>query len=174
MTLPRPPEPVTLVCGMLSARPALLDEAERRLGALFGPVDLRSPLIEFDVTDYYEPQMGRDLKRRLVSFEQTIDPADIAGIKLATNTLERELAALDRSVPRPVNLDPGYVCGSKLVLATAKDRSQRLYVGRGVYVEITLEFRGGTFRPTPTTYRDYASDAYVDFFLEVRRQHLAR
>ena len=172
MTTPRPPEPVTLIVGMLARQPAVLDAAEERLARLFGPVDLRSPLVDFTFTDYYEPQMGADLKRRFVSFGRKIDPGEIARIKLATNSLERELAALDPAVPRPVNLDPGFVCGSKLVLASAKDRSQRLYAGGGVYVEITLEFRGGRFRPIETTYRDYASDAAVEFFTEVRARHL--
>jgi len=159
--------------GMLSGRPDVFDAAEERLAALFGPIDLRSPVIDFDFTDYYEPQMGRNLKRKFVSFERRIDPSKIAGIKLATNGLEREFAAAGRSVPRPLNLDPGAICGSKLVLASMKDRSQRIYVGRGVYVEITLEFRKGEFRPVATTYSDYASSAYIEFFTEVRRRHLA-
>jgi len=159
---------------MLAGKPAAFDAAEERLAELYGPADLRSPLIDFDFTDYYEPQMGRGLKRVFVSFARKIDPGEIAAIKLRTNELEGELAPLDKSVARPINLDPGYVCGSKLVLASAKDRSQRLYIGKGVYVEITLEFRKGRFLPVETTYRDYASESYIEFFTRVRERHLAR
>lgn len=172
MTAPSAPDPVTLIVGMLAREPALFDAAGQRLAERFGPIDLSSPVLDFDFTDYYEPEMGPDLKRKFVSFARKIDPAEIAGIKLATNELEQELAPLDASVPRPVNLDPGYICGSKLVLASAKDRSQRIYVGSGIYVEITLDFRKGRFTPVPTTYRDYASDAYIEFFTEVRERHL--
>jgi len=172
MTTPRPPEPVTLIVGMLAGKGALFDAAAERLAELYGPAGLRSPVIDFDFTDYYEPQMGRGLKRMFVSFARKIDPGEIAAIKIETNRLERELAPLDTSVARPINLDPGYVCGSKLVLASAKDRSQRLYIGKGVYVEITLEFRRGRFSPVETTYRDYASEPYIAFFTKVRERHL--
>ena len=157
---------------MLARERVLFGAAEQRLVESFGAVDLASPVLDFDFTDYYEREMGPGLKRQLVSFERKIDPGEIAAIKLATNGLEEALAPLDTSVARPINLDPGYICGSKLVLASAKDRSQRVYVGHGIYVEITLEFRKGRFRPVPTTYRDYASDAYIEFFTEVRERHL--
>ena len=157
---------------MLAREPVLFDAAEQRLVEHYGAVDLASPVLDFDFTDYYAPEMGPDLKRKFVSFARKIDPGEIAAIKQATNGLEEELAPLDRSVKRPINLDPGYICGSKLVLASAKDRSQRIYVGDGIYVEITLDFRQGRFQPVPTTYRDYASDAYIVFFTEVRGRHL--
>ncbi len=173
MATPKPPEPVTLIVGMLSARPTWFDDAERGLIAELGPVARRSPLIDFDVTDYYEPEMGAGLKRRFLSFAEKIDPARMAPIKRFTNDLEEQIAAKQSAVPRPVNLDPGYICGSKLVLASCKDRAQRLYVGQGIYVEITLCFRGGSFRAVETTYRDYLLPAYIEFFTQVRNDHLA-
>ena len=163
---------MTLIVGMLAREETLFDAAEQRLVESLGAVDVSSPVLDFDFTDYYEPEMGPDLRRKFVSFARPIDPGEIAAIKLATNALEEDLAPLDPTVARPINLDPGYICGSKLVLASAKDRSQRIYVGSGIYVEITLEFRKGRFRPVPTTYRDYASDAYIEFFTEVRERHL--
>lgn len=170
---PSVPEPVTLICGMLSGRPALFDMAEAELAARYGPVDLRSPVLDFEFTDYYEPAMGAGLKRRLISFAEKVDPGRLAQIKREANALEAEIAAAERFVPRPINLDPGYVCGSKLVLASCKDRAQRIYLGQGVYAEITLAFCGGRFRPVETTYPDYRSEAYIDFFTRVRRGHLA-
>jgi len=157
---------------MLARERTLFDAAEQRLVEHFGSIDLASPILDFDFTNYYEPEMGPHLKRKFVSFVRKIDPGEIAAIKLATNGLEETLAPLDTSVKRPINLYPVYICGSKLVLASAKDRSQRIYVGRGIYVEITLEFRKGRFRPVPTTYRDYASDAYIEFSTEARERHL--
>ena len=174
MALPAPPEPVTLVIGMLSSRPELLDRAETLLAERYGPVDLRSPVIDFTWTAYYEPQMGDNLKRRFISFTNRIDPGRLALIKLETNALEADLAREHRFVTRPVNLDPGCVSGSKLVLASAKDRAQRIYLGQGIYAEITLEFRNGGFRPVETTYPDYRSAAYIDFFTRVRERHLGR
>ena len=102
MTAPSAPDPVTLIVGMLAREPALFDAAGQRLAERFGPIDLSSPVLDFDFTDYYEPEMGPDLKRKFVSFARKIDPAEIAGIKLATNELEQELAPLDASVPNKV------------------------------------------------------------------------
>ena len=95
-------------------------------------------------------------------------------IKLATNALEEEFSRNHDFAVRPLNLDPGYICGSKLVLASTKDRSQRLYVGGGIYVEITLEFRQHRFHPVETTYSDYRTPQYIGYFTEVRARHLAR
>jgi hypothetical protein len=172
MTVPTHPERVTLIVGMLSSKPELFDEAETELAARYGPVDLRSAVMEFTYTDYYEREMGRDLKRKFVSFEQKIDPGRLAAIKIETNEMERRLAERHPFVTRPINLDPGYVCGSKLVLASAKDRSQRIYLGQGIYAEITLDFRKHRFVPVETTYPDYRSPEYIDFFARVRERHL--
>jgi len=173
MTKPTAPEPVTLIVGMLSARPVLFDAAEAELATLYGPVALRSALLDFDWTDYYESEMGPHLKRRFLGFVEKIDPGRLAEIKIETNELEDAFAREHTFAPRPVNLDPGYVCGSKLVLASAKDRAQRLYLGLGIYAEITLDFRKGRFQPVETTYPDYRSPEYIDFFTKVRARHLA-
>jgi len=173
MATPKPPDPVTLLVGMLSARPELFDAAQAELVERYGHVDLASPVIEFNFTDYYDREMGAGLKRKFLSFAQKIDPGRLAEIKIETNGIEEHFAREQTFAPRPINIDPGYICGSKLVLASAKDRSQRLYLGRGIYAEITLEFRNRTFRPVETTYRDYASPEYIAFFTEVRARHLA-
>jgi len=172
MTVPTAPEPVTLIVGMLSARPELLDEAEALLVRLCGPIGLRSADFEFSYTDYYEKEMGPGLKRRFVSFADKIDPGRLAEIKTQTNELEHEFARRHPFATRPINLDPGYVCGSKLVLASAKDRAQRIYLGQGIYAEITLDFRKHRFVPVETTYPDYKSAEYLEFFTRVRERHL--
>ena len=174
MGQPSPPDPATLIIGMLSARPEVLDGAEAALVRLYGDIDLRSQDMEFTHTDYYEREMGAGLKRRFLSFIEKIDPSRMIEIKLATNALEDEFARKYSFAARPLNLDPGYICGSKLVLASTKDRAQRLYMGGGVYVEITLEFRKHNFRPAEMTYSDYRTPEYISYFTEVRARHLAR
>ncbi len=170
---PTDPEPVTLVCGLLSARPEILDEAEAQLVGRYGPVDVRSSDIDFDFTSYYEPQMGRGLTRRFVSFARKVDPGRLAEIKRATNALEAEAARAHAFAARPVNLDPGYISPAKLVLASCKDRAHRIYLGQGIYAEITLRFRGGRFQPVETTYPDYRTAAYIEFFAAVRSRHMS-
>jgi hypothetical protein len=169
----RPVKPVNLFCGLISGDPDLMDRAVRLLKGYQGPVDLASPTWPFDMTDYYLPEMGDDLQRRFVAFGRLVDPGALAGIKLLTNDLERRICA-DLALPedrRVVNLDPGYVTLAKVVLATTKDFSHRLYLGEGVYAESTLRWLEGRWQPWPWTYPDYASDRYHAFFTEVRESY---
>jgi hypothetical protein len=165
---------MTLIVGMLARRADVLDAAEARLVEVYGPVELRSSPILFVWTDYYAGQMGAELLRRFVSFRDRVDPGRLAAIKLHTTELERELEPLDAEVARPVNLDPGLLSGGKLVLATAKDRAHRIYLSDGIYAEVTLVFEGGRFRPVETTYPDYRSAAYAQFFKAAREHHLRK
>jgi len=169
----RPPKPAKLLVGMLAGRPEWFEAAERLLVADFGPIDLASPLIPFDFTDYYTPEMGPGLLRKFITHERLISPEELALIKLGTNAMEEALATnLAAPVPRPVNLDPGYLDGSRLVLATTKDHAHRIYLGKGIYAEITLTYKKGAFLPTPWTYRDYATPPYLAFFAQARARYL--
>ncbi len=80
---------------------------------------------------------------------------------------------LDRAGPRParaINLDPGYVESSKLVLASMKNFSHRIYLGQGVYGEITLMYHKGRWDALPWTFPDYASGRYHAFLTAVRQR----
>jgi hypothetical protein len=158
-------EPVKMLVGLLAARKELFDAVRMRLEQVWGPVDLQSEIMDFDYTRYYDNEMGRPLYRRFLSFEKRIDPGLLSGIKVATNALEDELAVNGR---RQVNIDPGYLTPAKLVLATTKDRAHRIYLGKGIYAEVTLLYQGGAFRELPWTYPDYRSEKYRAFFTRVR------
>ncbi|MCP4534749.1 MAG: DUF4416 family protein, partial [Delftia sp.] len=72
---------------------------------------------------------------------------------------------------RPINLDVGYVEPSKLVLASMKNFSHRIYLRDGVYAEVTLMFRKGLWEPLGWTFPDYRSGRY-DAFLTAARDSL--
>lgn len=165
------PPPVKLIVGMLSARPELLGRAVERLEAEYGPVDVTGEVIPFGFTDYYEKDMGKGLLRQFVAMERLIDPGEIAPIKVATNAMEEAFAAAEAPPPRPVNLDPGYVTESKLVLASTKDFSHRIYLGGGIFAEVTLTYSHGRWTGGKWTFPDYASGAY-DAFLDAARRKL--
>jgi hypothetical protein len=118
--------------------------------------------------------MGDGLTRNFVSFRRVFDPGSLADAKLATNRIERELAdKTGDTFRRRVNLDPGYVTAAKLVLATTKDFSHRVYLRDGIYAEVTLQFGSGGPRAQPWTYPDFASGAYSEFLMKVRRRSMA-
>lgn len=167
----RQPGQVKLIVALLAGGSEWLDAAVQRLEGLFGPVDLLSPDWPFTFTDYYAAQMGEALIRRLVAFERLIDPGTLAAIKLQTNELEAELARRFSGPARPVNLDSGYVAPGKLILASAKDFAHRVYLGQGIYAEVTLQYVGGQWKRLPFTFPDYASGLY-DAFLSAARKRL--
>ncbi|MBI3098706.1 MAG: DUF4416 family protein [Planctomycetes bacterium] len=164
---------VRLAVGVLTGAPDLLAEIRATLAAEHGPVDLELGPLPFDFTRYYEPEMGTGLVRAIFSFERTIDAASLPDLKRRSISLEEEFArrhAARLGVRRPVNLDPGYITPSKLVLATTKDFSHRVYLRDGIFAEVTLHWQDGVFRPQPWTYPDYRTPAYLDFFSAVRRK----
>ena len=163
------PKPVKLFLGLLIAKLPLLPQIYEALEKELGPIELSGELIDFTYTNYYESEMGAGLKRQFLSFRKLIAPDRLPEIKLFTNGLEKNFAEEGR---RRVNLDPGYLTAANLVLATTKNFSHRLYLGKGIYGEVTLIFKGGKFEPLPWTYPDYRSN--LDFFHEIRRKYLAQ
>ena len=171
MGMARLPAPVKLVASLLTGNPDLLGRAQAVLTALFGAADFESELLPFDHTNYYESEFGPGLQRRIVAFARLVDPASLPAIKQQTNDVEGSLAEQGR---RRVNIDPGYVSLSKLVLATTKDHAHRLYLGQGIYGEVTMTYQGGRFRPWPWTYPDYATEQYCALFGQIRERYRAQ
>jgi hypothetical protein len=139
------------------------------LAQRFGAVDLVSPWMTFDFTDYYTKEMGQPLYRRILAFTDMIEQDDLPGIKMITNGLE---AQWSKDGLRGVNIDPGYLVASRFVLASGKDFSHRIYIGQGIYADLTLIFTKEQFKPLPWTYPDYQSDPVQQFLLKVRKKYL--
>lgn len=162
------PLPVKLILGILSSIPEILPRTEERLVALFGSIDKRSELFPFDWTHYYDKTMGSPIYRCFLSFTELIEPSSIARVKLKTNELESVLAADYAHLQRPINLDPGYLEQSKIVLASAKNYFHRILISDGIYAEVTLHFEEGEWQSFPWTFPDYKSDRYHPFFSSLR------
>jgi hypothetical protein len=172
MGKPEKPTPVKPFAGVLTGYPETIPEVKSELETRFGRADEESSLFQFDYTDYYSEKMGMGLKKKFFSFRSLVSPGELAEIKLETNEIEEKLAGkLDTGTARPVNIDPGYVGLSKMVLATTKNYSHRIYLEGGIYAEVTLKYEDGGYRPQPWTYPDYRSDDYVSFFNDLREQY---
>jgi len=165
------PKPVKLISSLFTAELELLEAACNRLSEIFGPIDYESDLLPFDHTRYYAAEFGEGLMRRIIAFAELIDPGRLAEIKRLTNNLEMVWA---REGKRRINLDPGYVSLAKLVLATTKNHGHRVYLGQGIYAEVTLRYRDKTFRPWEWTYPDYASPPYIAIFNHIRELYLTQ
>ncbi|MGA1826263.1 MAG: DUF4416 family protein [bacterium] len=135
----------------------------------FGDIDLKNEIMPFCHTTYYQKEMGEKLWRTHIAFQSCIYPQKLAEIKLLCNKLEMLLA--DKSAQtRRVNIDPGYLTLSKIVLATTKDHNHRIYLNNGIYAEVTLSYsKKNGWQPLPWTYPDYRWDFVITFFNKLRQ-----
>src|SRR5262245_64026693 len=169
MAEPKRPPPVLLVVAAFSGHADALAWGRDWLEGEFGPVALASPAFVFDQTAYYAPSMGSPLTKVLWAFADLVGADRLAAIKERTNALEKELAGAGAyPVARPLNLDPGYLALGKFVLATTKDQAHRVYLGEGIFAEVTLRYADGAYTPWPWTYADYRQPEVLAWLSEAR------
>lgn len=168
-----PAQPVTPFLGILFHEAPVVDAALIWIEHLMGKIALESETWEFTDTDHYDQEMGRGLKRRFLVFRPLADPTLLPDWKIATNALEGQLAD-QFSHKRPINLDPGYITGAKLVLASVKGLGHRVYLRNGIYAEATLSYAGGEWIKRDYTFPDFSSGQYDEFLSRAREYHLDR
>ncbi|MDI6852560.1 MAG: DUF4416 family protein [Deltaproteobacteria bacterium] len=169
MSEPRPPLPVKPIASLIMARRDIGEPVMRHLADFFGPPDLLGPWRPFTATKYYDREMGPDLVRRCTSFLHLADPACLARWKVLTNGVEKEFSLGGR---RLVNIDIGYVAKERLVLATGKNYTHRLYLKHGIFGEVTLVYSQGEFQALPWSYPDYAEKEMSALLGLIRRKYL--
>ncbi|MBC7352253.1 MAG: DUF4416 family protein [Thermogutta sp.] len=169
MGVPRAPDPVLLLVAVFSRYPEAIDWARQKVVEEWGPLALESPAFPFSHTDYYTSTMGPDLKKVFFAPADLIDPGRLPAIKIQTNSWEAEYAELRLfPEPRPLNIDPGYLTLGKLVLASTKDFTHRIYLGLGIYGEVTLFYRHQRWQHHEWTFADYRQPEYHEFFNRCR------
>lgn len=169
MSQPRPPALAKLVIGMFTSDRQMAVPVIGDLLAEMGPVDMVSPWMRFTHTDYYAGEMGSPLHRRMAVFKPLIDQQQLPAIKHFTNHIEARHAIDGR---RRVNIDPGYLLAERFVLATGKNYSHRIFIGKGIYADLTLVYRSGGYQPLPWTYPDYCENRMRGYLSAVRRKYL--
>ncbi|MEW6234031.1 MAG: DUF4416 family protein [Candidatus Omnitrophota bacterium] len=159
-----PPTPVKPIFGVLYRDAAVFEEALKRIEGRFGPIDYLSEPFPFVETDYYRKEMGENLVRRYLSLQNLISPEKIAEFKIVTNRWEEEWT---ENGSRRINLDPGYMALQHLALLSTKPFSHRIYLGQGIYAEVTMIYQKDGFAKLPWTYADYYN--HRDVLQEIRR-----
>ena len=163
--------PVKLIVGMITADISLFTSAGQKLSGQFGEIDFYSEVMPFDYTNYYNDEMGKNLQRQFISFKSLIPADTLAETKIFTNELEEQFF-FENTKNRRINLDPGYVSASKMILASTKDHAHRIYLGKGIFAEITLRYYQKTFQPWEWTYPDYRTKEYIDVFKQIRKIYM--
>jgi hypothetical protein len=167
------PHPVKLIAGLIIAQDFDLEALKKTLVECFGPIDLESLFYPFKHTGYYNKEMGPGLIRSFLSFLRPVLPDRLAEIKLTTNRIEmREGRSEGGRIFRLVNIDPGFLSLSNVILATTKNRAHRIYLSNGIYAEVTLIFskRNG-WQVLDWTYPDYRDPLALEFFRAVREKY---
>ena len=137
-----------------------------RLQNIFGSIEDKSEVFNVDdFTDYYQKEMGTNVRKMIISFSDSITLEMLPDMKLKSNALEQEFLA---SGKRTVNIDTGYLTQAKVVLATTKDYMHRIYLDHGIFADLHLTYTGNSFQPQKWTYPDYKQEPVINFFNKVR------
>lgn len=174
MSHPKTPSPQLYFVAITGKNLELWEKVLNILKKDLGNIILQSKIFDFSsFTSYYAKEMGENLKKGFYFFENLKPPEYLIELKHKCYKIEREFA--DSSGNRTVNLDPGYVGLSKIVLSTFKDYAHRIYLDKGVFAEVTLIYRNKTFTELPWTYPDYKQPEIIEIFNKARawyKEHL--
>ncbi len=157
--------PAKLFFGLIGKREnieALRGEIEK-----FGSIDAKSEIIPFNFTDYYEKEMGKHLKRQWVSTEIIIEENSLKDVKKRSIEIEDRYRDSDKRI---INIDPGGILLSRVVLPTTKNYAHRIYLGDNIFIEVTLVYKDKLFQPLPWTYPDYKTETALRFFNKMREK----
>lgn len=130
-----------------------------------GKIVYETEHIPFNFTDYYNEEMGEDLKRFWIGTDRIIFENELVYMKKSTVEFEKQISINGK---RKVNIDPGGIGISRVVLVTTKNYSHRIYLGNGIYGEVTLIYKNKRFQELPWTYPDYKTKIFGDFALKMR------
>ena len=159
------PVDVKLIVAILASSADVLKRAHNLIEHDFGPIDIMSNILPFKYTQYYNNEMGDGILRQFVSFEHLVFPGKLCCVKKRTNEIE-DTERLNGK--RIMNIDPGYLTLSSLIVASTKEACYRIYLDDGIYAQPMLHFRKNEFIPFEFTYPDYADAENRAFFSRVR------
>ena len=170
MSIPQSPKPAKLVAGLFMKEKSLIAPILTELVEKIGSIDMVSTWLPFNYTSYYEPEMGSPLFRRVLAFKSLVKQSSLPEIKIITNKIEKKYSKTDK---RLVNIDPGYILHERFVLATGKNYTHRIYIGMGIFADLTLIYQKGSFRKLSWTYPDYTEKNMLTYLEMIRNKYVA-
>lgn len=168
MSIPGIPESARVIVSVLASEESALDRAKSSLIEDLGPTAEEVGPISFDFTSYYDSELGEGIRRWLWAFRDLVDRSTLSDIKRLTNRIEQTYTVDGK---RRFNLDPGLMTLGNFVLATGKNNAHRIYLRDGIFADLTLIYRSGTFRPLEWTYPDYAADELISILNSFREHY---
>lgn len=161
----KPPYPVKFFVAVLYADESCLNRAKQCIVDVWGDIDFEGDAHLFDVTDYYVPEMGFPIYRKLLSFKKLYEPSLLVEMKLQCNIIEQQLAVESK---RTVNLDAGYLDHNKVLLASAKEAGQKVYLDKGIYADLAGRYKSGKYQPFEWSFPDFRDGRYDQELIAMR------
>ena len=126
----------------------------------------------FPMKEYYSKEMGKpDLLQRLFGVSLVLlSREDFLEGKLWSTEKEIEMSKTDECgvKARTVNIDLGCLSLENMQLATGKPYAHRIYLGKGVYSDLTYLYQNKSYKPLSWTYPDYQEPEIIKFFNSIR------
>ena len=166
MSLPDSFPFVLPVASVLYVDESLLKETLASLQLYFGEALLFSESYPFDMTDYYQDEMGSSIQRVWFCFAPLQDPSELPAWKVKCIELEEKFSCGGK---RPINIDPGYLDHGKLVLASCKAAPDKIYMGEGVFAHTCLRYKKGKFHGPEHSFADFIDGRFNKFFRSAKQ-----
>lgn len=157
--------PVKLIISIFTSNEKVFEKVTDDIEFEIGKIELISDKFEFNHTNYYEEEFGKNLFRRFIVIKPLFPRDNIAHIKIKTNNIEEKYTL---SGKRMINIDPGYLSLENFILFTTKNYTHRIYLGKGIFADLTLIYQNKEFQTLPWTYPDYSSQEVRQFLKEIR------
>ncbi len=166
MSVLKEPTKANLTVSIMYKDEKLMNEALDLMKNRFGEIDFScEPFVFSDISPYYNPEMGEKIFKRIFSFKKLVNRDVMIEAKhLAVEIEER----FSNEGKREVNLDPGLLSLENFILVTGKNFSHRIYLGKGVFAEITLILKSKRMETLPWSYKDYQLEPARSFILDLR------
>lgn len=142
-----------------------ISDPDAILEPLFGKPFIKSEIFHFDHTEYYVKEMGKSLVKYFVGYNIIDTPGRLPLFKL--NAIDLEDSYM-REGKRILNVDPGYVALEKVVAASTKNFTHRIYLENNIFADLQLYRKKKKFMTLPWTFYDYQEDLSLDFFDKLR------
>lgn len=140
----------------------LYEWVKRKLTENFGDIEIESEHFPFSWTDYYAG-ISPKLNRCFFCFSGLHHVSQLPDWKNFAIEIER----MSGNSSRAVNVDPGYIDGARLVLASTKDHAHRVYLRDRIFAEVTLSRKQKKWVHYSYTFPDFRSPQYHPFLSEV-------
>jgi hypothetical protein len=153
-----------LLIALMYTNKEVYDRCIGELKKVFGETDKESDEYSFNFTAYYEEEMGKNLKKRFVSFKKTISNEELAGIRIKTGKIEDNFRVDNKRI---INIDPGYISKEGVFMASIKQKPFKTELENKVFLHKVLGFEENKIIEFKHTFADYKLKENQRFFLDL-------